>query len=128
MPLPSERKFGALFVVVFSALAVHGSLRDWERWPVLAGIALAFAVVTLLVPRALRPLNRAWLAFGLLLGKVVNPIVLGVIFFFVVTPVALFLRLIGRDELRLRTPRGTGSLWIEREPPGPAPDSFHRQY
>lgn len=129
IPLPSERAFGTLFALVFAALAVYAHVRGWDgRQLAFAAVAIGFAAATLFAPSVLRPLNRAWLALGLLLGKVVNPLVLGAIFFAFITPLALLMRLAGRDELRLRAPRGAGSLWIERDPPGPAPDSFRRQY
>jgi hypothetical protein len=129
VPLPSERAFGTLFAIVLALLAGYAHYRGWDgRRLAFGALALVFAATTLLAPRALRPLNRAWHALGLLLGKVVNPIVLGVIFFVILTPLALLMRLAGRDELRLRAPRGKQSLWIERDPPGPAPDSFRRQY
>jgi hypothetical protein len=63
-----------------------------------------------------------------LLGRIVNPVVLTVLFFVVVTPYALVLRLAGRDALRLRPEPGRDSYWIARDPPGPAPDFLHRQF
>ena len=83
--------------------------------------------VTLFSAESLAPLNKAWAALGQILGRLVSPIVLGLIFFCLITPVALIGRIGGRDQLRLKT-RADTSYWIKREPPGPAPDSFKNQF
>jgi len=100
--LPSERSFGLLFTVIF----------------LLSG---------LLAPRLLTPLNKLWFQLGLAMGRIVSPIVLGVLFFIVITPVAIFMRIIGRDELKLKK-QNVSSYWIERTPPGPEPESFKDQF
>ena len=127
--LPSERKFGLLFVIVFLALAGYGYLSEWMTQTVfiLLAAGLILAIITALVPHVLAPFNRAWLQLGLLLGKIVNPIVLGIIFFGVITPVAIVTKLFGRDELRLK-PKNLSSYWIDRQPPCPASDSYKNQY
>ena len=84
-------------------------------------------ILTLLAPQWLRPFNRAWFLLGELLGKIVSPIVLGVIFFLLITPVALVGRLLGRDELRLKR-KPVNSYWVDRTPPGPEADSFKNQF
>lgn len=91
---------------------------------VLAGVCGLVAIVR---PSALRPFNRAWMSLGLLLGHFVSPIVMGLVFFGLFTPLALILRLTGRDELRLKAGTG-GTFWLDRNPPGPPPESFKRQY
>ena len=78
--------------------------------------ALAFLLVTLIKSDALLPLNKLWMRFGLLLGMIVSPIVLGVIFFGLFTPIAILMRLSGRDELRLKIAQ-KASHWISREEP-----------
>ena len=83
--------------------------------------------MTLAAPRLLAPFNLAWFKLGLLMGKVVSPIVLGIIFFVLLTPVAVIGRLFGRDELRLKR-KAVQSYWIERVPPGPDGDSFKNQF
>lgn len=127
--LPSDRRFGALFTAVFALLAAM----RWHRggltpvvW-VLAAAALVFVLLALLRPAWLAPLNRAWMKLADLLGKVVSPLVLGVIFFVLITPYALIARLSGRDPLRLKR-RQVSSYWLERDPPGPTPDSLRNQY
>jgi low temperature requirement protein LtrA len=93
----------------------------------LGGAAALFLAASIAHPRLLAPFNRAWHRLGLLLGKVISPIVLGVIFFLVITPVAVVTRLAGRDALRLRK-RSVRSHWVERAPPGPGPSSFRNQF
>lgn len=73
------------------------------------------------------PINRAWYQLGVLLGRIVNPVVLGLLFFLLITPVAILGRMFGRDPLRLKR-RNIESYWIERSPVGPSPDSFKNQY
>ena len=76
----------------------------------------------------LAPLNRAWLYVGLLLQRVVSPVVLGILFFLTVTPIGLLMRLTGKNPLRLGFDREAQSYWIDRQPPGPAPDTMPRQF
>ncbi len=129
--LPSERSFGLLFAVVCAGLAAYGQfLGDWGRLAVFALVicAVAFGCLAFVFSKALRPLNWLWYQLGQLLGKVVSPIILGSIFFLLLTPVSLVTRMFGRDELRLTKRKGQQSYWIERSPPGPEPTSFKNQF
>jgi hypothetical protein len=129
--LPSERSFGLLFASVCGGLAVYGYfLGGWDRLFVfaLAICAVAFGFLAFVFSKVLRPLNWLWYQLGQLLGKVVSPIVLGSIFFLLLTPVSLVTRMFGRDELRLTKSKGQQSYWIERSPPGPEPTSFKNQF
>jgi len=91
-------------------------------------VGAAFLVVAWLRPAVLAPLNRAWTRFGLLLHRIVSPIVLGVMFFVVITPMGLVMRALGKDPLRLRYDREARTYWIDRRPPGPAPDTLNNQF
>lgn len=127
--LPSERTFGFVFTGIFLIVAgylwlYHGKPVAIQAFLVLAAAFLAF---TLFMPIALRPLNKAWYKLGLLMGRVVSPIVLGILFFILITPIAIVMRLAGRDPLRLRK-QDAQSHWIDRAPPGPAPTSFKDQF
>ena len=128
--LPTERRFGALFTLVFAALGLYGHFYKGWGSGVVVGLfvaSLVVALVTLLAPRLLAPFNKAWFQLGQLMGKVVSPIVLGVIFFLLLTPVGLITRLFGRDELRLKR-KPVSSYWVDRSPPGPAGDTFKNQF
>jgi hypothetical protein len=116
---------------VFLILAAWAGWRGATPWALgFASVSALFLLVTLTAPRLLTPLNRAWMALGHLLGRIISPIVLGVMFFGLITPVALVQRLSGRDALRLRAFRDPklASHWVRRDPVGPAPESFRRQY
>ena len=124
----SERAFGIVFAAVFASIGF---------WPLLAGsgpawwalaLAALFAVAAFLAPGALKPLNRLWFRFGMLLHRIVSPLVMGLLFFATVTPIALLMRLAGKDPLRLKFDRGAKSYWIERAPPGPSPETMRRQF
>jgi len=124
----SERTLGLVFAAFFLIIGClplggGGAVRGWAI--VVAAASLATA---LLRPSLLAPLNRLWTWVGLLLHRVVSPLVLGVLFFLVVTPVGLLMRARGKDPLRLRSDRVSNSYWIERRPPGPAPDSMRNQF
>jgi len=127
-PLPSNRSFGIVFIVFFLILSL------WRFWSgdIFGWLWLAFSFVLLaltsFVENSLTPLNRAWMTFGRLLHRVVNPVVMGFMFFGLITPIAIFLRLTGRDILSRRYEPKASSYWIVREPPGPNPDSLARQY
>lgn len=126
---PSDRKFGFTFAVIFVAVGIYGAVASWR--PIIASLCtLAGASLVLLAaiaPYLLAPLNRAWFAFGELLGRVVSPIALGLIFFALITPVSIITRLFGRDELRLKR-RAVPSYWVHRQSPVLDPNSFKQQF
>ena len=124
----SDRSFGVVFAGFFAIVAVlpliHGaSPRVWAL-----AIAAAFAVVAFVRPSLLAVPNRWWMKFGLLLAKIVNPIVMGLVFYLTVTPTAAIMRLLGKDPLRLKIDKSAKSYWIERKPPGPAPETMSQQF
>lgn len=124
----SDRSFGLTFAAMLFVVAVlplvHGREPRW--WA--AAVSLAFFAVALSRPVLLLPLNRLWFRFGLLLGRVTNPLVMGLVFFLVITPMAVIMRLRRKDPLRLRIDRNARSYWIERVPPGPTPASMTNQF
>ncbi|MDG1820055.1 MAG: SxtJ family membrane protein [Porticoccaceae bacterium] len=125
--LPSNKKFGFFFTVVFAIATGYFYLNGTLTWVyVFAATALIFLLITIVKADALLPLNKLWMQFGLLLSKIVSPIVFGIIFFGLFTPIAILMRLWGRDELRLKFKRKT-SHWISRSEPIQA-DSFKQQF
>lgn len=128
MSLPSERSFGALFAAIFMGMAVFSMFKGSVTLACGLGLlALAFAALAMVLPHWLAPLNRAWFQLGVLMGRVVSPVVLGVVFFGLITPVGCIGRWLGRDELRLRR-IDRPSHWVDREPVGPDPDSYKNQF
>ena len=124
----SDRSFGVVFAVVFTIIGLWPLLDGPNvRWWSLA-IAAGFAVVSAVRPGLLAPLNRLWLKFGLLLNRIVSPLVMGFLFYVVVTPIALMMRASGKDPLRLKYDAAARSYWIPREPPGPSPETIKNQY
>jgi hypothetical protein len=124
----SNRAFGIVFAVLFGIIAL---------WPVMSGawprpwasvVAGAFLVVALFAPWLLSPLNRAWFYFGLALHRVINPIVMGIIYYGTVVPMGLLLKLRGKDLLRLKRDPSAASYWIPRDPPGPPRGSMTKQF
>jgi hypothetical protein len=127
--LPDNRSFGIFAGLVCAVAAAYCYYRGIHT-PALALIALASAIalVTMVRPDLLLPLNKAWMGLGLAIGAIVNPIVLGLLFFGLITPVAFVMRLFNRDELRLRDDHTGSSVWRLRDPAGPGPSSFRSQY
>jgi len=124
----SDRSFGLVFAVFLSAIGLL-PLRQHQPprvWALAAGAA--FLAVAVLRPAWLAPLNRVWTKLGLLLGRIVAPVVGALLFYLVVTPTALLLRFVGKDPLRLALDNAAPSYWIERQPPGPAPQSMGNQF
>jgi len=124
----TERAFGLVFACVFAVIAIWPlfggeSVRIWA-----ALTAAGFLFLALSLPRILRPLNLAWHKFGLLLHKIVTPLIMGLLFYLTVTPIALIMRALGKNPLRLKFDADAKSYWIERDPPGPDPDSMKRQF
>ena len=124
----SPRGFGIVFAVVFAIIGLW-PLMDGEGtrvWALVLGAV--FLALALMRPSLLSPLNRLWLGLGAILHRIVNPLVMGLMFFAVITPTALILKLIGKDLLRRRFSPGTQSYWIPRQPPGPEPQSMRNQF
>ena len=112
----SNRSFGIVFFVVFLLIALYpftygGEIRIWS-----AITSLIFLVLGLLNSKFLTPLNKLWFRFGVFLGKIISPVVMGIIFFLVVTPIGLIMRLLGKDLLNLKYSKNK-SYWIEKDGP-----------
>ncbi len=125
--LPSNQKFGFFFTFIFAVAAAYFFYSEQKTWAyAFCTAALIFLVVTLVKSNALLALNKLWMQFGLLIGMIVSPIVLGIIFFGLFTPIALLMRLSGRDELRLKFTQKV-SHWISRNEPIKS-ESFKEQF
>ena len=114
--LGSNRSFGIVFFVVFLLIALYpfiynGELRIWSLI-----ISLIFLFLGVFNSKFLTPLNKLWFKFGLLLGKVISPIIMGFIFFLVVTPIGLLMRALGKDVINLKY-NDNKSYWIEKSGP-----------
>ncbi|HET8550698.1 MAG TPA: SxtJ family membrane protein [Bryobacteraceae bacterium] len=123
----TDRSFGFVFTIFFAVFAclpllAGGNIRIWSL--VLSVFILA---VTLARPGLLHFPNVLWGKLGLLLSRIVSPVVIAIIFFFVVTPLALLFRVLGKDSMR-RNPQAVPSFWLERRPPGPPADSMADQF
>ena len=114
--ISSNRSFGIVFFVVFLFIALYpltysGEIRIWS-----AIISIIFLILGLLNSKILAPLNKLWFKFGIFLGKIISPIIMGIIFFLVVTPIGLFMRIIGRDLLNLKFSK-KNSYWLDKDGP-----------
>ncbi len=126
--LPSNRKFGLILGAFLFAAGVYAALYINILWTIIfISLASLFVLLALVAPAWLALLNKLWFQLGLLLGRVVNPIVLGSIFFIFITPVAIITKLFGRDELLINK-RTVSTYWLERKPIGPKPESFNNQF
>jgi hypothetical protein len=126
--LPTNRNFGYFFSAVFAASAIYSYLNAWVELAVGAlTVSILFAAFGAAVPGVLSPLNRFWYQLGLLISMIVSPMVLGIIFFVLLTPVSLIMRLFGRDELKIKK-RAVSSYWVYRSPSSTSPESFKKQF
>ena len=112
----SNRSFGIVFFIVFLLISIYpifneGSIRLWSLL-----IAVIFLILGLFNSKFLTPLNKAWFKFGMILGKFISPIVMGVIFFGVVTPISFLMKVFGKDLLNLKY-NNKPSYWIEKNGP-----------
>jgi len=124
----SNRSFGLVFAGVFLLVAFWPALRHGEaiRWWAVA-VGVAFGGLALFKDDALAPLNRLWFKLGLAMHAVMSPLIMGLLFYGAVLPVALALKALGKDILRLRR-TSESTCWIVRDPPGPAKDSMKQQF
>lgn len=124
----SERNFGVVFAVFFALVAlapiVHGGSTRW--WALVVSVCIL--ACAFLIPQLLKPLNLLWFKFGLALHHVVNPIVMAIMFYGAILPMAVLLRALGKDLLRLKRSSESASYWIPREPPAPGPGSMSKQF
>jgi len=112
----SNRSFGIVFFVVFLLISLYPLLNDENirYWSLL--ISLVFLILGLINSNILKPLNKIWFKFGIILGKIISPLVMGIIFFFVVTPTGLLMRIFKKDILNLKF-NNNKSYWIEKKEP-----------
>ena len=113
--ISSNRSFGLLFFIVFLAISLWPlkSQEDFRLWAFI--LALIFFVLGILNSKFLTPLNKLWMKFGIFLGSIISPFVMGVVFFMVVTPVGLIMRFLGKDLLRIKKSKFVSTYWISRE-------------
>ena len=114
--ISSNRSFGIVFFVVFLIIALYPLINDGNirLWSLI--VSLAFLALGLLNSKFLSPLNKIWFKFGLFLGKIISPIVMGLIFFIVVTPIGILMRILKKDLLNLKM-NNNKSYWIEKSGP-----------
>lgn len=124
----SDRSFGIVMAVCFAVLTLLNAWHGGRVWPWTGGLAVLFLATALLYPAALNSLNRIWLKLGLLMHKIVNPVVMGLLFYGTILPTGLVMRAMGKDLLRLKRKSDAGSYWIVRRPPGPAPETMKDQF
>ena len=114
--ISSNRSFGVVFFVVFLLIALYPLINNGEvrLWSLITSII--FLILGLLNSKFLNPLNKIWFKFGIILGKIISPLIMGIIFFLVVTPTGLIMRLLRKDILNLRYNQNS-SYWIEKKGP-----------
>ena len=109
----SNRSFGLVFFIVFLLIGIYPLFKNGEfrSWSII--ISLIFLVLGIIDSKLLSPLNKLWFKFGLMLGKIISPLIMGIIFFIVVTPTAIIMRILGKDLLNLKYNK-KDSYWIEK--------------
>lgn len=120
----SSRSFGIVFSVVFAAIGLYPLLSSGEPRLWALAVSVALLAASLFIPGVLQPLNLLWFRFGMLLSRVVNPIVMLLIYVLTVIPIGIGMRLAGKDLLKLNLEPEADSYWIDRAPPGPEPESL----
>ena len=114
--ISSNRSFGIVFFIVFIIIAIYPYFKsgDVRLWSLI--ISIIFLILGLINSKILTPLNKLWFKFGIFLGKIISPIIMGIIFFLVVTPIGLLMKLFGKDVLNLKY-NNNKSYWIEKTGP-----------
>ena len=128
LQLPSNKSFGYFFASVFVLFSAYFFFKNSNQFFfIFLFLALTFLALSVFKSELLLPLNRLWMRFGLLLGMIVSPIVLGVIFFGLFAPVSLTMKLFGRDELRLKV-SSRESFWKDKDADTMISNSFSNQF
>ena len=112
----SNKSFGIVFFIVFLLISFYPLINqeNIRIWSLI--ISLIFLILGLLNSKILNPLNKLWFKFGIILGRIISPIIMGIIFFFVVTPIGLLMKLLKKDLLNLKFNK-TSTYWIEKSGP-----------
>ena len=112
--ISSNRSFGLVFFVVFLIIALWPlkSGEEFRLWSLV--LSIIFFILGVLNSKLLTPLNRLWFKFGIFLGSIVSPIVMGMVYFIVVTPTGVFMRLLGKDLLKTSKEKYTSTYWMKR--------------
>ena len=124
----SNKSFGIVFAVVFFVIALWPLMDEgnFRVWALVTGIILF--LISFIYPSIYKPFNYIWFKFGLLLGKIVTPIVMGFLYFFTITPTALIMRTLKKRPLDLEFDDSQDSYWKYRDPPGPSSESMKNQF
>ena len=112
--MSSNRSFGLLFFIVFLIIGLWPLKNDLELNYIFIGISIIFLILGLMNSKILTPLNKIWVKFGELLGRIIAPIVMALVYFFILTPISLTMRIFGKDFLNLKSSE-ENSYWIKRE-------------
>ena len=115
--ISSNRSFGIVFFIVFLFISLYPITysEDIRIWSLI--ISFIFIILGLLNSKILTPLNKLWFKFGVILGKIISPIIMGIIFFLVVTPIGLIMKVLGKDLLRLKYNNKDNTYWVEKNGP-----------
>ena len=112
--MSSNRSFGLLFFIVFLIIGLWPLKNDLELNYIFIGISIIFLILGLMNSKILTPFNKIWVKFGELLGRIIAPIVMAIIYFFILTPISLILKIFGKDLLNLKFSKEK-SYWTKRE-------------
>jgi len=123
-----NRTFGLIFAAIFSLIALFPLLNDGgvRIWAI--SMAAVFVVASLVIPKALTPLNELWAKFGLLMHKITNPLLMGLVFFLTVLPTGIILKILRKDPMNRKRKPNEKSYWIQREQSVLTPESFDQQF
>ena len=123
----SDKSFGLLVAFILFLLSIYFLYSGSSYFIHTSGLTALVTLISLTIPKLFAPINFIWFKLGLLLSRIVNPVVLGMMYFILIAPLAIILRLFGRDELRLHHKKGA-SKWIIRDEQEIDPKSFRNQY
>ena len=128
MKLPSNRKFGFFFGLILLSISIILHFQNFYFYSlIILSISCMLFILSLLAPEILSGPNKIWMKFGLMLGKIFNPIIIGIIFFGIFTPLSFFFKLIRRDELKINFSK-KNSYWIPREETKDTNTNFEKQF
>ncbi len=128
VPQASNRSVGIVLACVFGMIGAWPLLNNAPSRSWALGLACGLIVLALVMPRALTPVAWLWLGLGRVLHMIVSPLILFLLYVFTVIPTGFYLKLTGKDPLRLKRDPGATSYWIKRDPPGPDPASLPLQF